>query len=110
MSPRLRPFALCLVVLVSLPALAGPPREDRRAARIRQQNPRPEPAAEAEGLPAEAAPIAAAAAEAGGVDLAGLLGMLAALAVTFGYARGRRPLVARQPARPPPGHYPTDPP
>ena len=29
-----------------------------------------------------------------GVDLAGLLGMLAALAVTFGYARGRRPATA----------------
>ena len=108
MSPRLRSFALCLVVLVSLPALAGPPREDRRAARIRQQSPRSEPAAEV--LPEEAAPIAAAAADAGGVDLAGLLGMLTALAVTFGYARGRRPLVARQPARPPPGHHPTDPP
>ncbi len=108
MSPWLRPFALCLVVLVSLPAVAGPPREDRRAARIRQQNPRPEPAAEE--LSAEAAPIAAAAADAGGVDLAGLLGMLTALAVTFGYARGRRPLVARQPARPPPGYPPADPP
>ena len=105
MSPRLRSFALCLVVLVTLPALAGPPREDRRAARIRQQSPRSEPAAEV--LPEEAAPLAA---DAGGVDLAGLLGMLTALAVTFGYARGRRPLVARQPARPAPGHYPTDPP
>ena|SRR5262245_12296661 len=106
MSPRFRRFALCLV-LVSLPAVAGPPREDRRAARIRSQTVRPEP--EAEVLPAEAAPIVAAAADAGGVDLAGLLGMLTALAVTFGYARGRRPLVARQPSRPPPGHYPTDP-
>ncbi len=107
MSPRLRPLALCLVVLVSLPAVAGPPREDRRAARIRQQNPRPEPVAEVP--PEEAAPIAAAAVDPGGVDLAGLLGMLTALAVTFGYARGRRPLVARQPARPPPGHHPSDP-
>ena len=61
-------------------------------------------------LPTESAPIAATAADAGGVDLAGLLGLLTALAVTFGYARGRRPLVARQPVRPPPGRYPTDPP
>ncbi|HEY1906948.1 MAG TPA: hypothetical protein VGG91_12955 [Myxococcaceae bacterium] len=106
MSPRFRRFALCLV-LVSLPAVAGPPREDRRAAaRIRSQSPRPEP----EVLPSEAAPLAAAAADAGGVDLAGLVGMLTALAVTFGYARGRRPLVARQPSQQDPGLYPTDPP
>jgi len=105
MSPRFRRFALCLV-LVSLPAVAGPPREDRRAAaRIRSQSPR----SEAEVLPSEAAPLAAAAADAGGVDLAGLLGLLTALAVTFGYARGRRPLVARQPSRPAPGLYPSDP-
>jgi|SRR5689334_23516062 len=107
MSPRFRRFALCLV-LVSLPAVAGPPREDRRAARVRSQSPRPEPASEV--LPTEAAPIAAAAADAGGVDLAGLLGLLTALAVTFGYARGRRPLVARQAARTPPGRYPVVPP
>jgi len=106
MSPRLRRFALCLV-LVSLPAVAGPPREDRRsAARIRASTPRAEPVAEVQ--PAEAEPIAAAAADAGGVDLAGLLGMLTALAVTFGYARGRRPAVARSPMRPPPGLFPPD--
>jgi hypothetical protein len=107
MSPRFRSLALCLV-LVSLPAVAGPPREDRRAARIRSQASRPEPVADVP--PEEAAPLAAAATDAGGVDLAGLLGLLGALAVTFGYARGRRPLVARQPARPPPGIHPTDPP
>ena len=107
MSPRFRPVALCLV-LVSLPAVAGPPREDRRAARVRAQPSRSEPVTEVP--PSEAVPLTTAAVDAGGVDLAGLLGMLAALAVTFGYARGRRPGVARQPVRPSPGRSPTDPP
>ena len=106
MSPRLRRCALSLV-LVSLPAVAGPPRDDRRAAaRLRASSTRPEPAAEV--LPAEAAPLAAAAVDPGGVDLAGLLGMLAALAVTFGYARGRRHSVVPTQVRPPAGHFPPD--
>ena len=105
MSPRLRHCALCLVLL-SLPAVAGPPREDRRAARLRTANVRPEPA---EVQPAEAAPIAAAAADAGGVDLAGFLGMLTALAATFVYARGRRLSTARRPSRASPGIVPPEP-
>lgn len=86
MFPSLRHCALCLVLL-SLPALAGPPREDRRAARIRSSSARPEPT---EVQPSEAAPIAAAAADASGIDLAGFLGMLTALAATVVYARGHR--------------------
>jgi len=105
MSPGFRRFALCLV-LVSLPALARPPREDRRAARIRNSSARPEPA---EVQPSEATPIAAAAADASGVDLAGFLGMLTALAATLVYARSRRLSTARSPVRPPPGSGPKDP-
>ena len=113
MSPRLRPCALAVVfVLLSLPALAGPPpREDRRAARIRTA--RPVPAAEpepAELHPAEAAPIAAAAADAGGIELAGFLGMLTAISASFVYARGRRLSGAPTRSRPPPGLAPLDPP
>jgi hypothetical protein len=108
MSPLVRRFALCLV-LVSLPAVGGPPREDRRAAaRIRASSPRAETVPPAELQPAEVAPIAAAAADASGVDIAGFLGMLGALAVTIGYARGRRPAPARAPVRPPPGLFPPD--
>jgi len=105
MSPRLRRFALCLV-LVSLPALAGPPREDRRAARIRSSNTRTGPT---EVQPSEATPIAVAAADAGGVDLAGFLGMLTALAGTFVYARSRRLSTVRSASRAPPGGGPLDP-
>jgi hypothetical protein len=105
MCPWLRRCALCLVLL-SLPALASPPREDRRAARIRNPNPRPEPA---EVQPSEAAPIAAAAADAGGIDLAGFLGMLTALAATFVYARGRRLSTVRSSSRMPPVVGPLDP-
>jgi len=104
MSPLLRRCALCLVLL-ALPAVAGPPREDRRAARIRSSVARPEPV---EGEPAEATPIVAAAADAGGVDLAGFLGMLTALAVTFVYARGRRLSSERSLARTSPGFLPTE--
>jgi hypothetical protein len=75
------------LLLLSLPALAAPRYEDRRAARIRRSSPPPEPA---EVEPAEAAPMAAASADVGGVDLAGLLGMLTALAATYVYARGKR--------------------
>jgi hypothetical protein len=99
MSPWLRRCALGLVLL-SAPAVAGPPREDRRAARIRSASSRPEPAAEVQ--PSEAAPIAAAAADAGGIDLAGFLGMVVALAATFVYARGGRRRAAAR-IRPPPG-------
>lgn len=106
MFPRLPRSALCFVLL-SLPALAGPPREDRRAARIRASNPRPDPA---ELQPSEAAPLAAAAADAGGVDLAGFLGMITALGATFVYARGRRFSSARGPVRPPSGLGRLDPP
>ena len=68
MSPCFRRFALSLVFL-SPPVLAAPPRDEHRAAaaRIRTPNPRPDPA---EVQPSEAAPLAAAAADAGGVDLA----------------------------------------
>ena len=112
MSPWLRRCALCLGLL-SLPALAGPPREDRRAARIR--NPHPNPASrpdEAEAPqvePSEAAPLAAAATDPGGIDLAGLLGMVAALSATFVYARGRRLSPIRSPSQPSPGAGPLDP-
>ncbi len=58
--------------------------------------------------PSEAAPLAAAAADAGGVDLAGFLGLLAALASTFVYARGRRFSTERSAAPPPSGLLPPD--
>ena len=114
MSPRLRRCALAFVfVLLTLPVLASPPpREDRRAARTRTARPvlaaEPEPA---EVQPAEAAPLAAAAADAGGIELAGLLGMLTAISASFIYARGRRlsgGVAAR--SRPSPGLEPLDPP
>jgi hypothetical protein len=104
MFPLLRRCALCLVLL-SLPAFAGPPREDHRAARIRASNPRPDPA---EVQSSETVPIAAAAADAGGIDLAGFLGMITALGATFVYARGRRFSPARSPVRPPSGFGPLD--
>lgn len=104
MSPWLRRCALCLLVF-SLPAVAAPRHEDRRVARIRSSSPRPE-AVEAEPAEAEAAPLAASTAEPGGVDLAGLLGMLTAIAATYVYARSQRPSPARVrvdgPAGPPP--------
>ena len=108
MSPCFRRFALSLVFL-SLPVLAAPPRDEHRAAaaRIRTPNPRPDPA---EVQPSEAAPLAAAAADAGGVDLAGLLGMITALGATFVYARGRRFSPRPVPSRSPPGLGPLDPP
>lgn len=105
MSARFRRSALCFVLL-SLPAMAGPPREDRRAARIRSTTARPEPV---EVQPSEAAPIAAAAADAGRVDLAGFLGMVTALAATFVYARSRRISMVQAPSRPPTGAGPPDP-
>jgi hypothetical protein len=111
MFPRLRRCALALV-LFSVPALASaPPREDRRAARIRtaRSTPAPEPEP-AEVQPAEAAPIAVAAADAGGIELAGFLGMLTALSASFVYARGRRLSGASTRLRPPPGLGPLDPP
>lgn len=97
MSLRLRRCALCLALL-SLPVEAGPPREDRRAARLRPTPPRPE-REETAAPPTDA--VAASAADASGVDQAGFLGMLAALAVTYVYARGRRldPSLVR-PSRP----------
>ena len=97
MSSWLRRCALCLVLL-SLPALATPHRENVRAARIRASSSRPDTA---EVQAAEVTPIAAAAADAGGVDLAGLLGMLAALAVTYVYARGQRLAPGRRPVNAP---------
>jgi|KBSMisStandDraft_5_1062788.scaffolds.fasta_scaffold428292_2 hypothetical protein len=108
MSPCFRRFALSLVLL-SLTALAAPPRDEHRAAaaRIRTPNPRSEPA---EVQPSEAAPIAAAVADAGGVDLAGLLGMITALGATFVYARGRRFSPRPMTTRRPPGFEPLDPP
>lgn len=87
MFPWLRRCALCLALL-SLPAVAGPPpREDRRVARLRSSNPRPEP--EEATVPAVEV-VAASAADAGRVDLAGFLGMLTALAVTYVFARRQR--------------------
>jgi hypothetical protein len=112
MSLWLRRCALC-VCLLSLPALAGPPREDRRSARIR--NPHANPASRSEETeapqvePSEAAPLAAAAADPGGVDLAGLLGMVAALSATFVYARGRRLSPVRSPSQTSPVAGPPDP-
>ncbi len=104
MSPLLRCCALCLALLSSLTAVAGPPREDRRAARVRPASVRPE---REEPGPASADVVAATAADASGVDLAGFLGMLAALTVTYVYARGRRlpldrELVRSSPSLPPP--------
>ena len=87
MSPLLRRCAL-LLFLVSLPVMAAPRFEDRRAARIRSSSPRAEPVEQVQ--PSEAAPLAAVAADAGGVDLAGVLGMLTALAATYVYARSQR--------------------
>ena len=113
MSPWLRRCALSLVLL-SLPALAGTPRVDRRAARIRNPHPdtmapaRPE-ATEPSDLEAPGtAPISASAVDPGGVDLAGLVGMITALAATAVYARGRRFSTARSPSRPPPPAGPPD--
>src|SRR5262249_55765675 len=101
-------------VLLSLPVLAGPPRDDRRSARIRNPHPnpatRPEPVEASELEPSEAAPLAAAATDPGGIDLAGLLGMVAALAATFVYARGRRSAPARAPSQVPPAAGSRDPP
>src|SRR5262245_9713132 len=114
MSPRLCRCALALV-LFSVPVLASaPPREDRRAARIRTARSIPAPAPEPESEPvevhpAEAAPIAAAAADAGGIELAGFLGMLTALSASFVYARGRRLSGASSRLRRPPGLGPLDP-
>ena len=107
MSHCLRLLALSLVIL-SLPVLAAPPRDEHRAAvaRIRAPNPRPDPG---EVQPSEAGPLAAAAADAGGVDLAGLLGMIGALGATFVYARGRRFSPRPVTSRPPPGFGPLDP-
>jgi len=85
MPPWFRRLALCLVVAAAS-ARAAPRHEDRRIARAR-----PPAAARAEPAEADAAqapPITAA--DVGGVDLAGLLGMLTAVAVTVLYARGRR--------------------
>ncbi len=104
MSFWLRRCALCLGLL-SLPALATPHRESVRAARIRASSSRPETA---ELQAAEAIPIAAAAADAGGVDLAGLLGMLTALAVTYVYARSQRLAPARRGVNAPAGLPPPD--
>ena len=107
MSPRSARLAL-LFVLLSLTAVAAPPRENRHSARIRSSPVVRPVAAEPEGPAAETAPVAAAA-SLGGVDLAGLLGMLAALAASYVYARGQRIAVARHPMRPPPASVPSDP-
>lgn len=102
MPPSLRRCALCFALL-SLPALAGTAREDRHAARLRAQSARPEGG---EVQPSEALPIAAAAADAGGVDLAGFLGILTALAATYVYARGQRVPAGRVVAPSTPGSPP----
>jgi len=102
MPPSLLRCVLCLALL-SLPALAGTVREDRPAARLRAQGPRPEGG---EVQPSEALPIAAAAADAGGVDLAGFLGILTALAATYVYARGQRVPAGRGVAPSTPGSLP----
>jgi hypothetical protein len=112
MSPWLRRCAL-VFVLLSLPALAGSPREDRRSARIRNPHASPPPTARTEvtdGPEVEApaaTPVAVAAVDPGGVDLAGLVGMIAALAGTLVYARGRRFSTAQSAAR---GRPPAGPP
>jgi hypothetical protein len=98
MSPRPVRLAL-LFALLALPAVAGPPREDRRAARIRPSSVRSE---NPEVQPSEAIPIAATAADASGVDLAGLLGMLTALAATYVYARSQRLSPLTRGSAPPP--------
>jgi hypothetical protein len=107
----LRPARLALFFAVlSLPAVAAPPRENRHAARIRSTNVARPDLAEPEVQVAESAPVATAAAAAGsGVDLAGLLGMLTALAASYLYARGHRISLARQPVRPPSASLPSDP-
>ena len=99
-----RRWALPLLLL-ALPAAAAPHREAVRAARIRGPSARTDTG---EVAPSEAAPLAAAAAEAGGVDLAGLLGMLTALAVTWVYARAQRQRLApvRRSSLPAPGAPP----
>jgi len=96
MHPWFRRLALCLV-LVAASARAAPHREDRRIARARPPAvTRVDPA---DADPAQAPPITAA--DVGGVDLAGLLGMLTAVAATVVYARGRRaPARARAPGSP----------
>src|SRR5262249_39520775 len=112
MFPSLRRCALCFVLL-SLPALAGPPRDDRRAARIRNPHPNPttksEPVEASELEPSAAAPLAAAAAARGGFDRAGLLGLVAALGATSVYARGGRFPPVRAPPQPPPAAGSRDP-
>ncbi len=85
MSPWLRRCALCLVFL-SLPAVAVPPREDRRTARLRAASTHPD----REEAPAPAVEAAVSAADAGQIDLAGFVGMLTALAATYVYARRQR--------------------
>lgn len=87
MSPWLRRCALSLALL-SLPAGAGPPpREDRRVARLRGSSPRPE----REEAPVPAVEVVAVSTvDAGQVELAGLLGMMTALAVTYVFARRQR--------------------
>ena len=113
MSPWLRRCALSLVLL-SLPALAGTPRVDRRAARVRTPHPntmvpaRPEATEPSEVEAPVTAPVAASAVDPGGVDLAGLVGMITALAATALYARGRRFSLARSSSRPPPPAGPPD--
>ena len=109
MSLRPARLALFLAVL-SLPAVAAPPRENRHAARLRSSNVAPPAPTEPDVQPAESAPVATTAAAAGsGVDLAGLLGMLTALAASYVYARGHRMSVARQPVPTPSASLPSDP-
>jgi hypothetical protein len=88
MCPRFRRLALCLVLL-AVPASAVPRREDRRVGRVRPAPSAPvEPAEVPPSQPFEEVPMSTA--DVGGVDLAGLLGMLTAVAATLVYARGRR--------------------
>ena len=86
MSPWLRRCAFCLVLL-SLPAVAGPPREDRRTARLRAASIRPD---REEAPPPAVEAVAVSALDAGQIDLAGFVGMLIALAATYVYARRQR--------------------
>jgi hypothetical protein len=87
---------------------------DRRAARIRNPHAtttvpaRPEATEPSELEAPGPAPVAASAVDPGGVDLAGLIGMIAALAATAVYARGRRFSIARSSSRPPPPAGPPD--